>query len=137
MMNILFNIVLVLNFLTESMAATSLIGGPEGVSAAGQGAMWSMHYGFAAVAIASASLWVWPYRSNRQAVTAILGMLVTFHSGLFVSLTLAGDQMAGQIIHAVLASLCILLFTQRSKWCSAADPLNTAQQENPSRDSTS
>ena len=49
MMKILFNIVLVLNFLTEAMAAVSLIGGPEGISAAGQGGMWSMHYGFAAV----------------------------------------------------------------------------------------
>lgn len=120
MMKILFNIVLVLNFLTEAMAAISLIGGPEGISAAGQGAMWSMHYGFAAVAIASASIWVWPYRSNMKAVTAILGMLLTFHTGLFISLTLAGDQMAGQVIHAVLASLCILLFTQRSKWCDDA-----------------
>ena len=117
-MKILFNTVLILSLLTEAMAATTLIGGPEGIAAAGKGGMWSMHYGFAAFAIASASLWVWPYRTNIKAVTAILGVLLTFHSGLFVSLALAGDQMVGMIIHAVLASLSLVLFTQRSKWCS-------------------
>ena len=55
-MKILFTVVLVLNFLTETLAAVSLIGGPEGIAAAGKGGMWSMHYGFAALAIASASL---------------------------------------------------------------------------------
>ena len=117
-MKILFNTVLILSLLTEAMAATTLIGGPEGIAAAGKGGMWSMHYGFAAFAIASASLWVWPYRNNIKAVTAILGVLLTFHTGLFVSLALAGDQMVGMIIHVVLASLCLILFTQRSKWCS-------------------
>lgn len=117
-MKILFIIVLVLNLLTEAMAATALIGGPEGISAAGKGDMWSMHYGFAAFAIASASFWIWPYRNNINAVTAVLGLLLTFHTGLFLSLSLAGDQAAGMVIHAVLAALCILLFTQRSKWCS-------------------
>ena len=80
--------------------------------------MWSMHYGFAVLAIASASLWIWPYRTNIKAVTAVLGVLMTFHAVLFLSLTLAGDQAAGMIIHAFLAALCILLFTQRSRWCS-------------------
>ena len=67
--------------------------------------------------IASASLWVWPYRNSLKAVTAVLGVLCTFHTGLFISLSLAGDQQAGQIIHAVMAVLCIVLFTQRAKWC--------------------
>ena len=117
-MKLFFTIVLVLNLLTELLASTTLIGGPDGIAAAGRGGMWSMHYGFAAFAIASASLWLWPYRSNRKAVTAVLGMLMTFHSGLFISLTLAGDQQAGMIIHAVMSVLCIVLFTQRSKWCT-------------------
>ena len=77
-----------------------------------------MHYGFAALAIATASFWIWPYRNNVKAVPAILGVLLTFHSGLFLSLAIAGDQMPGMVIHAVLAALCILLFTQRSKWCT-------------------
>ena len=116
-MKILFVVVLVLNLLIEALAATTLIGGPEGIAAAGQGAMWSMHYGFAALAIASASLWVWPYRNSLKAVTAVLGVLCTFHTGLFISLTLAGDQQVGMAIHGVMAALCIVLFTQRAKWC--------------------
>ena len=117
-MKIVFNIVLILNLLTEAMAATFLIGGPEGIAAAGKGGMWSMHYGFAALAIASMTIWIWPYRTNLKAVTAILGVLLTFHTGLFISLTLAGDQMPGMIIHAVMATLCIIVFTQRKKWCT-------------------
>ena len=127
-MKILFNIVLVLNLLFEGMAAASLIGGPEGVSAAGQGGMWSMHYGFGALAIASTSLWIWPFRSNLGAVTAILGLLLTFHTGLFLSLTIAGDQLPGSVIHAVMAALCIFLFTQRSKWCDQV-PVTTEDNE--------
>lgn len=115
----LFVALLVLNVLTEALAATTLIGGPGGISAAGAGNQWSMHYGFAALAIGSAALWVWPYRNNLNAVTAVLGVLMTFHSGLFVSLMVAGDQPAGVIIHAVLAALCILLFIQRRSWCQA------------------
>lgn len=116
-MRILFVVVLFVNLLTEALAATTLIGGPEGISAMGKGGMWSMHYGFAALAIASASLWVWPYRTNLQVVTAVLGLLATFHTGLFISLTLAGDQQAGMIIHAAMAVACIGLFTQRARWC--------------------
>ncbi len=115
----LFIALLVLNFLTEALAAVSLIGGPAGIAAAGAGEMWSMHYGFAALAIGSASLWVWPARNNLAAVTATLGVLATFHTGLFVSLNVAGDQQAGVVIHAVLAVLCIALFSQRRKLCTA------------------
>lgn len=118
-MKILFTVVLVLNFLTEMLAASTLIGGPEGITAAGKGGMWSMHYGFAALAIASASLWVWPHRTNLQVVTAVLGVLLTFHTGLLISLTLAADQPAGVVIHAVMSVLCIGLFMQRRKWCTA------------------
>lgn len=117
-MRVLLNIALILSLLTEVMAAASLIGGPEGISAAGKGGMWSMHYGFAALAIASATIWIWPHRNNLAAVTAVLGILLTFHSGLFVSLALAGDQMAGMIVHATLALLFIFLFAMRSKWCA-------------------
>lgn len=111
----LFNVLLVLNFLVEAMAAASLIGGPDGLAAAGRGGMWSMHYGFAALAIASVSLWIWPYRSDRKAVTAVLGLLLTFHSGLVVSLAAAGDQAVGLVLHAVLASLSALLFARRGR----------------------
>ena len=118
-MKYLFIVLLVLNFLTETLAAVSLIGGPEGLAAAGMGGQWSMHYGFAALAIASASLWVWPHRTNRAAVTAVLGILLVFHVGLFISLTAAGDQAVGMVLHAVLAVLALVAFTQRGKWCDA------------------
>ena len=65
----------------------------------------------------SASLWLWPYRNRIRPVTAVLGVLATFHTGLFLSLALAGDQTSGMIAHAVLAALCVFLFAQRSKWC--------------------
>ena len=116
-MKTVFSTFLVLNFLAEGLAAATLIGGPEGIAAAGSGSMWSMHYGFAALAMASASLWVWRLRTDLGAVTAVLGVLLTFHIGVLISLSLAGDQMAGVVIHAVLAPLCLLAFTQRSKWC--------------------
>ena len=116
-MQILFTIFLALNLLVEALAAVTLITGPGGVSAAGTGNQWSMHYGFAVIAVASASLWIWPWRRDYRAVTAVLGVLLVFHGMLFVSLTTAGDQPAGMIIHLVLATLCLLLFTQRSRWC--------------------
>ena len=65
-MKIVFTIFLILNVFTEALAAISLIGGPDGITAAGKGNLWSMHYGFAALAIASASLWIWPYRRRHQ-----------------------------------------------------------------------
>jgi hypothetical protein len=119
-MKLLFSIVLIANLLIETLAAVTLIGGPNGFAAAGKGGLWSMHYGFAALAIASSSLWLWSQRANTPVVTAVLGVLMTFHTGLFVSLTLAGDQQAGMVIHACMSVLCIFLFTQRSKWCVEA-----------------
>jgi hypothetical protein len=119
-MKTLFNVVLILSFLAEALASVSLITGPEGVTAAGSGNQWSMHYGFAALAIASMSLWTWPYRTNLPVVTFALGVLFTFHTGLSISLNLAGDQQAGMIIHTVLSVLCLVLITQRSKWCDIA-----------------
>ena len=120
-MKILFNVVLVLSFLFEALAAVSLITGPEGVTAAGLDDQWSMHYGFAALAIASMTLWAWPYRTNLPVVTFALGVLFIFHTGLSISLTLAGDQQAGMIGHSVLSVLCLVLLTQRTKWCDVAN----------------
>ena len=120
-MRIAFTVFLVLNLLAELLAATSLIGGPEGIAAAGIGKQWSMHYGFAVLAIASATLWVWPHRSHLQVVTAVLGVLMVFHCAVLVSLVLAGDQPAGVVIHSVLAVLAVGLFALRSRWCTAVE----------------
>lgn len=114
-MRMLFNVLLAFNFLVEAMAAASLIGGPEGLAAAGKGEMWSMHYGFAALAIASVSLWIWPYKRDPTAVTVALGLLLTFHTGLTLSLAAAGDQPVGLVLHIVLASLSALLFARRAR----------------------
>ena len=119
-MRVLFAILLILHLLMETMAAVALIGGPEGISAAGQGAQWSMHYGFAALAMASVSLWVWPRRDDLSAVTVALGLLATFHAGLTISLAVAGDQQGGMISHAVLAVISLVLITQRTKVCAPA-----------------
>jgi len=123
-MKIFFSIVLVLSLLTEVMAAVSLIAGPGGIQEPGLGNQWTMHYGFAAFAIASLSIWTWPYRSELPAVTLALGVLMTFHTGLAISLTVAGDQQAGMVIHSVLAVLSIVLFTQRRRWCESKELIN-------------
>ena len=117
-MKILFNILLVLSFFFETLAGVSLVIGPEGITNSGLGNQWSMHYGFAALSIASVSLWAWPYRANLPVVTCTLGVLFIFHTGLSVSLSIAGDQQTGMIIHSLLSVLSLLLLTQRLKWCS-------------------
>lgn len=118
-MKILLNSLLILNALTEGLAAATLIGGPGGLSAAGAGQMWSMHYGFAALAIASISIWVWPHRHRLQPITTALGTLLVFHTGLCASLALAGDQAAGMATHGLLALLCVILFLQRRAFAEA------------------
>ncbi len=114
-MKVLLIAALVANLLLETMAALSLIGGPGGLSAAGTGGQWSMHYGFAALAIASVSVWTWFQRSQAAALTVALGTLLVFHSGLAVSLAAAGDQQGGMVAHIVLAVLFAVLFAGRSK----------------------
>jgi ABC-type Mn2+/Zn2+ transport system permease subunit len=111
---VLFAVVLVLNFLTEALAAAALIGGPEGIGAAGKGGMWSMHYGFAALAIASVSVLAWRKRQESAVINLVIGVLLVFHTGLAISLFVAGDQQAGQILHTLLAALLLVLCTQRA-----------------------
>ena len=114
-MKIIWNIVIVLSGLTELLAAASLIGGPEGIAAAGSGGQWSMHYGFAALAIASLSVWIWPKRAQADAIAVALGVFITFHTGLLISLTLAGDQPVGMVLHGILAVLSIVVFFRRQQ----------------------
>jgi hypothetical protein len=112
-----FGALLILNFLTEALAASTLIGGPDGIASAGSGGQWSMHYGFAVIAIASAGLWVWPHRRELGAVTAVLGILTVFHVSVLTSLIIAGDQPAGVVMHAVLAPLSALCLVKRRAIC--------------------
>jgi hypothetical protein len=120
-MKIFFIGVLILNFVLEGLAGFGLIAGPQGLfsDTRPEGGMWAMNYGFAALAIASAGFWVYPYRENRQAVGAVLGLLLTFHTLMCLSLTIPGDQVSGVIAHGVMAVLCLILYTQRSRWCAS------------------
>ena len=115
-MNQVLAAALVLNFLAEALAAVALIGGPNGVrgeaSAAGR---WSMHYGFAVIAIASAGAWLWPRRHELAALTPVLGILATFHIAVSTSLLIAGEQRAGSVVHAILALTFLVLFLFRKR----------------------
>ena len=110
---------LVLNLLLEGLAGAFLIGGPQGILSDAQspdGVSWAANYGFGAIAIASAIFWIWPSRDSRKAVGAILGILLTFHAMVFVSFAIQGDQIPPMVIHAVMAAIAIVLFSQRAKY---------------------
>jgi len=110
---------LVLNVLIEGLAAAFLIGGPQGILSNAQspdGILWAANYGFAAIAIASAIFWIWPSRDNREAVGAVLGILLTFHAMVFVSFAIQGNPLPPMVIHGVMAALAIVLYSQRSKY---------------------
>ena len=117
----LFTVFLVLNLLAETLAAGTLIGGPLGLQAPEliEGSRWAMNYGFAVIAIASASLWVWGKRTSLIAVTPVLGILIVFHVCLAMALSMDSTQFAGFILHSVLAVIAIALFATRAQWCSS------------------
>lgn len=116
----LFSGYLVLNFLLEGLAAITLIGGTLGLLSIAQleSGMWSMNYGFAAIAIASAVFWIWPHRSRREAVGPVLGVLFTFHALVSISFAIQGNQVPPMVVHGVMAALAIFLYSQRTKWCA-------------------
>lgn len=110
-------IALALNLVLEGLAAATLIGSANGLGAAATPAAgwWSMHYGFAVIAIASAGVWLWPRRQELAALTPVLGILATFHLAVLTSLLLAGDQPEGAAAHAVLSVLFVALLALRRK----------------------
>jgi hypothetical protein len=114
-------VALVLNLLLEALAAATLIGGPTGLAVSGPppSGWWSMHYGFAVIAIASASAWLWPRRHELTALTPVLGILATFHTAVMTSLLVAGDQPGGAIAHALLALSFSSLFALRGRIAAA------------------
>ena len=110
---------LVLNILLEGLAASYLIAGPLGIGSEAHspdGILWAANYGFAAIAIASAIFWIWPGRDNRQAVAAVLGILLTFHAMISVSSAIQGDQIIPMVVHGVMAALAMFLYSQRSRF---------------------
>ncbi len=116
-----FSVILILNLLFEGVAAAALIFAPEAALAPGDSLTWARNYGFAALAMAGASVWLWPYRSQLQVVTAMSGLLIVFHTGLTVSLSIAGgDNIGAAGTHGLLAVLFLVAFIQRRKWCNSA-----------------
>ena len=109
---------LVLNLLVEGLAAFSLISLPDPAVAEGalSAVSWSRNYGFAALAIASTIFWIWPHRDNFKVVSVVLGMLMTFHIGVCLSLGMSG-QWGVTILHGVMAVLFVALFLLRTRWC--------------------
>lgn len=121
-MKTLFTLFLVLNLLAETLAAVTLISGPLGLQAPEpiEGSRWAMNYGFAVIAIASAIFWLWTKRSSLGAVTPVLGMLMIFHISLAIALSMDSTQFAGFVLHSILAVIAVVLFSQRSRWCTDA-----------------
>ena len=66
--------------------------------------------------------WVWPYRENRQAVSAVLGILLTFHTMLVISLAIPENQAPGMTAHAVMVVLCMSLYTQDPSGVHDSEP---------------
>ena len=121
-MKIFFIAVLVLNFLFEGVAGLALVVlSDTGIGAAAHDAAgnWGMNYGFAAWAIASVIFWVWPHRENSAVVGTVLGILITFHLFLTISLGVTGNQMGPTILHGIMFLLSVVAYSQRSKWCTS------------------
>ena len=118
-MRSLFAIYLVLNLVLEGIAAVTLVGAGLGLFTIAQleSGMWSMNYGFAAVAIASALFWVWPHRAKREVVGPVLGILFAFHALVSVSFAIDGTQVPSIVVHGIMALLGIFLYARRSSWC--------------------
>jgi len=116
-----FTGMLVLNLLVEAVAATFLIGGAEAMFPGGNIAAtgWARNYGFAALAIGSTIFWIWPSRDDLKTVSAVLGILMTFHTGVALSLAIDGTQMGSAYLHTFMAAFTITMYTLRAKWCVA------------------
>ena len=119
-MRILFVTYLVLNLVLESIAAISLIGAGLGlfVISGLESGVWSMNYGFAAIAIASAIFWVWPHKSKREVVGPVLGMLLAFYALVSVSFAVQGEHVPSIVVHGFMGLVGIVLYARRSAWCA-------------------
>lgn len=119
-MKYLFTTYLALNLVLESIAAVTLLGAGLGlfVIPGFESSMWSMNYGFAAIALASAIFWVWPHRTKRDAVAPVLGILLAFHALVSASFAVQGVQVPSIVVHGIMALLGIFLYTRRSDWCT-------------------
>ena len=114
--------VLVINFLFEGFIAVALIVSPQSFVPSEQveGISWAINYGFAALAMASVTIWVWRVMDDFKVMGPALGTLAVFHTGLAIGTAMsasAGPGFGPTIVHGLLAIGCWFLFFQRSKWC--------------------
>ena len=116
----LFSVFLVTNLLVEGLAGIALIGVTLGLFSIEQlePGMWTMVYGFAALAMATPIFWVWPYRTKREAVSPVLGILLAFHALVALAFALQGNEVPAVILHGLIAALAIYLYSQRTAWCA-------------------
>ena len=115
-----FTGVLILNLIVEFGAAFALISASlagGGIEDPMSGAAWSRNYGFGALAIGSAAIWIWPHRENYAVVSTVLGILMVFHIGVTISLGVIGGQMATGGLHLVLSILMVTMYALRGRWC--------------------
>ena len=117
----LYSAVLIANLLIESVGAGALLLAPDFLvdTSNASAKLWSWNYGFVALAVGSAVFWTWPHRDNFAAAGAVLGILFSFHLAIAVALAIVDELFIDVVLHGAFAVLCLYLFTQRSKWCSA------------------
>ena len=120
-MNKLFTGYLVTNLLLEGLAGIGLIGATLAIFTVEQleTGMWTLVYGFAALAMASVIFWVWPHRTRREAVGPVLGILLTFHALVAAAFALQGNEVPLVIVHGLMAAFGIYLYSQKSAWSAA------------------
>ena len=118
----LLMVVLAINFLFEGFIAIVLIASPQTLVPSEQieGLSWAINYGFAALAMASVTLWVWRFMDDFRVMGPALGILAVFHTGLTIGTGMSASTGAGfgpTIVHGLLGLACWFLLFQRSKWC--------------------
>jgi len=120
--------VLILNSLTDGPVGALIIFSPEAMlpDVSAESLFWKRNYGVTALSVACMAIWLWPSRDDYRAMGVGLGYLMGFHTVLAVVLDVSEVQLAGAIIHTVLAALFISLFFQRAKWCAALSTSTTS-----------
>jgi hypothetical protein len=117
-------VVLIVNALFEGLLGALLAFSPGSAVPDGNsaGISFAVNYGFAALAIASIVLWTWSEKDNLKTMGVVLGILLTFHSGLTIATAMTMTAESGAIptvVHGLMAVLCWILFFNRKKWCTS------------------
>lgn len=115
----LLNTMLIMNLAIEAPVGLTLILSPASFLWADhvEAAMWARNYGVGAFAVSTMIFWLWPHRDSFTTTGVALGFLMCFHTILTGALLTAESQLAGAILHSILALMCIVLYFQRAKWC--------------------